>query len=400
MDDEPARAEEMWIKLQSLVEQELSGRPGDPRVYGINDGFFVISSDLFGLAQGLIAIYQSWFDHYSAADNSRPLLRGAIAEAASDKTAGGTNRIRMWLQGRGFRTAYEDERILRGGRLFCEPIAGRSAEKAGFPVYLWKELSGWEITEKRSKREVIEILWLAKSNIDELISRAEATGRLYEQAIQAFLKNEQSLDQKEAMKGFLQYDETLKLALRSMGSYLRSHPEAEGAIGPVIERYLNHSPNQFRFTWGTTFVALEAAFRGNHSQANNFAQRVAEYLDRRRTVTADAPCVEDFHRELQKQTYSEFRQWYEMVSNMRNNVNITGNGGASALMPQYKSRLSELANVILDRPAQTMAILGTLTLFALVVVPVLRGETPSEIAIGAVVAITSAAAGYYFKKGS
>lgn len=85
---------------------------------------------------------------------------------------------------------------------------------------------------------------------------------------------------------------------------------------------------------------------------------------------------------------------------MSNNVNINGNGGAGAPMLQYKSRLSELANIILDRPAQTMAVLGTLTLFALVVVPLFRGETPSEIAVGAVVAITSAAAGYYFKKGS
>lgn len=314
MDDEPAQAEEMWTKLRSLVEQGLSSGPGDARVYGINDGFFVISSDLTGLVRSLITVYQSWFDHYSDAENSRPLLRGAIAEAASDKAAGGTNCIRMWLQGRGFRTAYENESILRGGRLFCEPIAGRLAEKAGFPTYLWKELSGWEITEKRSKREVIEILWLAESNVYELIFRVEAIGRLYEQAIQAFLKNEQSLDQKEAMKGFLQYDETLKLALRSMGSDLRSHPEAEGAIGPVIERYLNYNPNQFRFTWGTTFVALEAAFRGRHSQADNFAQRVAKYLDSRQSVAADDPYVEDFRRELQKQTYSEFRQWYDMVS--------------------------------------------------------------------------------------
>jgi len=313
MDDEPARAEEMWTKLRSLVEQSLSSSPGDARVYGINDGFFVISSDLTGLVRSLIAVYQSWFDHYSIAENSRPLLRGVIAEAASDTAAGGTSCIRMWLQGRGFRTAYEHENILRGGRLFCEPIAGRLAEKAGFPVYLWKELSGWEITEKRSKREVIEILWLAESNVGELASRAEVMGRLYEQAMQAFLKNERSPDQKEAMKSFLQYDETLKLALRSIGSYLRSHPGAEDVIGPVIERYLNYNPGQFRFTWGTTFVALEAVFRGSHSQADNFAQRVAKYLDSQQLV-ANAPYVEDFYRKLQKQTYSEFRQWYDMVS--------------------------------------------------------------------------------------
>lgn len=211
------------------------------------------------------------------------------------------------------RSAYENEELLRGGRLFCDPSVADAGRKFGGEVYEWKELTAWELEPEKARLEIDEVLWPIEVNQQVLKQRAECAIDLYESSLRKFLQQEPDADPRKIMPSFLHYDETLKLMLRSVGASLRSNGDSEAVLGPIIEGFLAYKLEHFRFTWGVIFVALEAAFIGQHSCAREFAASVADILNQKYQDVRQRSYVDDFIRETKRPTYASFGEWFTKV---------------------------------------------------------------------------------------
>lgn len=180
----------------------------------------------------------------------------------------------------------------------------------GVEIYKWKELAAWELEPEKVKLEIDEVLWPIEVNQVVLKQRAEGAIDLYESSLGKFLQQEPNADPRKIIPSFLHYDETLKLMLRSVGASLRSNGDGETVLGPIIEGLLAYKLEHFRFTWGVIFVALEAAFIGQHSRAREFAAGVADILNQKYQDVTQRNYVDDFRREIKRPTYAPFGEWF------------------------------------------------------------------------------------------
>lgn len=197
-DSYPDRAAQLWRDLQQLVESCLgSGTVSDVDVYGINDGFFVKANDGKRLIRGLVKLYQDWFEKQTSTPIGLPLLRGALSEASQDRVSS-SGCIRSWLEGPGFRSAYDTEAVLRGGRLFCSVGVGQIARLDGVHLYEWEELSAWDLPESKKCLKLAEVLWPALAEGHDLLRRANTTKDLYEKALEEYLKAEPTQEKSKA----------------------------------------------------------------------------------------------------------------------------------------------------------------------------------------------------------
>ena len=308
----PKVAAEHLQELRACAKECLCHRDTAAKLYGVNDGFYAISNSGEALLAGLAALYRHWFDKYSSQNISRPLLRGGVSAADVAILEPTDGCVRLWLEGHGIRSAYEAEELLRGGRLFCETELKKAARQAGLELYDWQGLTSWEPDRDLANKKIFEVLWPAEGDVQQVEIRAKEALRLYEEALTTFLELEKEprSDPKKIMPAFLQFDETLKLILRSVGRWLRNHKGDESRLYHIIERLREHRPDQFRFTWGLTFVALEAVFIGQLSNAPQVARRVAEYLGHQRTDDEQRKYVCDFERELRRPSYAKLNHWY------------------------------------------------------------------------------------------
>ncbi|MBI3799287.1 MAG: hypothetical protein HY268_20270 [Deltaproteobacteria bacterium] len=308
------RAKRTWTELRELVKKHLPAK-GGAQVYGINDGFFAISEDP-ALLQGLVSIYQSWFDKFAEVPGSRPLLRGAISTASAEITPEQEDsNVCLWLEGPGFRYASEYEQLLRGSRLFIDPTAIKVAEsEANLFCYEWEEISGWELPENSRGMHLGEVLWPISEDSAELLVRAEKSFKLYDGAFADFLRKEADVGLKDALPKLLQYEETLKLMLRSIGKKLHADAGKKEELEQFVSRMLKYRPDQFRLTWGVTFVALEAVFLAGCLDAHHYARCVKEYLGKQSNNLENVRFVKDFEEELKLSTYKRFSEWWHSNS--------------------------------------------------------------------------------------
>ena len=183
--------------------------------------------------------------------------------------------------------------------------------QSGIKAYEWEELSGWDLPEKRKKLEIAEVLWPTSAKGHDLLRRARIAKDLYEEALEDYLSLKPKQEPQDGWLKFLQYDETLKLMLRSIGTFLRRNAELEEDMSPIIRSCLRYCPDQFRFTWGITFVALEGVYLAGLLEAQDIVQDVSTYLQEQGGITSNKTYVEDFFRELRRPSYAQFSTWYD-----------------------------------------------------------------------------------------
>jgi len=303
------RAKHSWKELRELVKKYLPPK-GEAEIYGINDGFYAISENP-ALIQGLVRVYQSWFDKFSEEKGSRPLLRGAISTSLAETVQEDDSNVCMWLEGPAFRDAFHDEQLLRGCRLFINHTAITAAEnQAQVPCYEWQGLSAYELKEDKP---LGEILWPISEDSADLLVKAEKSLKLYEAVFDDFLRKEANSGPKDPPSALLQYEETLKLMLRSIGRKLRAGGGRKEELEQFVSDLLKYRPDQFRFTWGITFVALEAVFLADCLDGQHYVQSVKEYLMEQRHHSVNQPYVKDFEKELNLLTYKHFSEWFHSI---------------------------------------------------------------------------------------
>jgi hypothetical protein len=296
--------------LRRLVTDCCSEIPG-VQVFGVNDGFYVFCDDVESLLKKIILLYQVWFDRHSMCLHQRPLLRGALAEKSEVVSVDSTTCIRFWLEEGGFQESYEDERLLRGGRFFCPPSLKEPAEKAGIPFYGWTGLSGWNLPEGNCSREIIELAWVAASSTKDIEDRSRRISALYKEVLLADSRSDNSTNVDTC---YLNYEETLKLMLRSVALHLREHPGDSEELERMIADYVCFDRGPFKFIWGVNFVALEAAWLSRHPRRKALAQELSARLEKKKSHSEERAYVDNFNGEMRHPTYSCFRKWYEETS--------------------------------------------------------------------------------------
>ncbi|HIJ74565.1 MAG TPA: hypothetical protein HPP83_10735 [Candidatus Hydrogenedentes bacterium] len=304
-----AKARNLWIQYRDAVRDEFTGIGSEVCVWGVNDGFYARAANLAQLAERAIALYRRWFDAQVKYPDGRPLLRGAIIEAPKDIVdgVGDHSCIKQWLLGPGFGTAYEYEQLLRGGRLFMrDTLAGRAGFSDGME-YPWRGLAEWD--NLRPKQNLLEILWPLDMEEGTFAARFDQVAELYRKELEHHLEVSGNPPSRKSMRRIMQYEETLKLHLRTAGVFLQRCPDRRKCILPLIERYLAYRPNTCHYTWGLTFVALESLFRSGDHACDKHFRKALKFLNS--PVQDGRERIHDFREELKRPTYESFRKWLE-----------------------------------------------------------------------------------------
>jgi len=307
-------ATRLLTDLESTVKNVL-GDSGDLfKVVGVNDGFYLIAEDLNRLCNASIAIFQRWFDSRANSLDNRPLLRGAIALLDEFRPAATQKPIIYWAFAPGLGVTYETEGYLAGSRLFAHP----TLHDRNFPqglVFSWKELSQSDLRVE-ANRQLLELFWPIGGNqaFLEVFQRLQLAKNLYDSALKKwenplreYLAGKREDTHESAKKIYMQYEETLKLCIRSAGKFAAGNSWSESEKNELfkyIKTFANYRPDYIAYTWGLCFAGLWACWAAKLNQQEIF-DTAHNFLNQ-----GDGQWLGEFKKELcGKSTYNEFWEW-------------------------------------------------------------------------------------------
>jgi hypothetical protein len=300
---------ELWRHLYRKVKEFLPRAGKGAKVYGINDGCFIRTGDLEALLDFAVRLYQCWFDEAWTSDEPlRPFIRGGITRSADDIELRGRN-IPVWLLGPGFIHASKYESILRGGRLFLDPLLAEQLATVSEMRYDWYDLSEFGKANEQAQAsvthgvEVIEWLWPLALDDQTILDRLEAAQNLYGKSLDenSVPLTNPHLSQKQRV--LLHREEAFKTCIRAAGAYLAKHKSRK--LIYTLDNLLEYRADRIFFTWGVSFLALEAIFRGGIEDSGEYVKKSINFVSN----NGDRHYRQDYVTQLSKKTYTQFGQW-------------------------------------------------------------------------------------------
>lgn len=300
---------ELWQRLHRKVEEFLPTAGTGAMAYGVNDGCFIRSGDLEALLDFAVRLYQCWFDEARISNEPlRPFIRGGVTRSTDDVELRGPN-IPVWLLGPGFIHASKYESILRGGRLFLDPLLAEQLTTASEMRYDWYDLSEFGKANEQAQAsgahgvEVIEWLWPLALDDQTVLDRLEAAQNLYGKSLDENPAPPTNLHLLQKQKVLFHREETFKTCIRTAGAYLARHKSHK--LICALDNLLEYRADRIFFTWGTSFLALEAIFRGGIEDSGEYVKKSINFVSN----NGDGHYRRDYATQLSKKTYEPFEQW-------------------------------------------------------------------------------------------
>ena len=308
-------AVDLWERFRCTVADLIGSPTADFKVYGVNDGCFIHAQVLCSLLDLLLHLYQRWFDNeVQQATRLRPLLRGGITSSVADR-APACDKIPVWLLGPGFLHAQEFESKLRGGRLFLDPALDCGLLKPSDMRYDWYDLteSGKVPASEndRNQVELIEWLWPLTCDEEVFLQRLNAAKELYAEHLDKNPTPPKNIELSPEEKALLHCEETLKTCIRAAGTLL-GHSRSKKLI-EALQELQEYRKEEVFFTWGVSFVALEAIYRSGIEERERYIQKSVKFV-------SDNACGKyraDFVSQLSKRTYEDFGEWVKGHSDIQ-----------------------------------------------------------------------------------
>ncbi|HTB63652.1 MAG TPA: hypothetical protein VK737_08685 [Opitutales bacterium] len=313
------REQEANVLAQTLVKHvsdTLQDQSAKFKVFGVNDGFYLICDDLSLLCEKAILIFQKWFDARGECINNTPLLRGAIAPLQPLCQTEIQKPIEYWAFARGLGVAFKTESILAGSRLFAHP----DLRDKGIPenlVFSWNELSQ-SLLKVDPQEPLLELFWPFGGNgsTTAILERLIHAKTLYEQTwvsekneLKKYIADRKMDKHEKALKIYMQYEETLKLCIRGVGAFAKDLPDSadKDKMLQFVKEFVAYDKVPLDFSWGLTFAALWACFAANwdypciRDSAHNFLDKKANN---------NGTWLGEFKKELHSnKTYKPFCMW-------------------------------------------------------------------------------------------
>jgi hypothetical protein len=305
-------AKRLLADFETTVGEVLTQSGYEFRVFGVNDGIYLLGDDLNRVCGVSMSLFQRWFDQHCDCLNKRPLLRGAITSLGELRTTATQKPVEYWAFATGLGVAYKTEQFLKGSRLFVDHTLPESSLPLNFS-FTWNELSQSFLREN-PEQPLRELFWPTYGDPNGYLKRLQRVHHIYDTALEQwgsdmkqYLTPNRNGQHEVSVKKYMQYEETLKLSIRSAGKFAADSSRTKSEkdeLFKYIETFINYRPDFIPYTWGLCFAALWACFAANLNLGIIF-DAAYNFLN-----VSDGKGLVDFKKELrEKTTYRPFRDW-------------------------------------------------------------------------------------------